>query len=448
MSINSVGQYTGNHKPYDHIGNILPDIEHSEGIRPHFEFQPAKWLPVQFYDKHYENWNVIMPGKLVGLDQDGYLMPAEYCAGVATSTTVTYTADDVTAGTINITDGAAVATADIGSYTLTDIDGSTYSFMGRGGVAWAPADYPIGVAPQAYLQHPGGDGWNPANYTFNNYNMQHQVPVLCDYVIKLPLVPAQSATETLNPLWISSAITFGTNDGWRTNTYIRATARYNATTGLYPCLSTYDVAAYPLNYYPVATNTARTTFVCSDTAILLNEKSSMSAITQAGDYWVDYAVGVVFAFSAGDGTSLPSASATLTYYHYMAAVSTVSKFGCVVTTTTLLKPGDFLMAGANSNWIRVATPGPSSTTANFANVMGQVLAIYSEPRDYLDRVRTGYSSLNTDASGAMRNATAGSASVGLGQMDQMAGSATGGVSNLVHYAGAADQVVLINLINR
>ena len=91
---------------------------------------------------------------------------------------------------------------------------------------------------------------------------------------------------------------------------------------------------------------------------------------------------------------------------------------------------------------------PAHTTANFANALGQVLAIYQEPRANLDRVKTAYASLNTDSSGSMANALAGSASVNVGQMDQMAGSATGGVSAMSHYAGAADQVVLVNLINR
>ncbi len=80
MSFNALGQYTPNHKAWDHVGNIIPDVENSEGDRPHLgdKARPASWLPVQFYDKHYENWNVVMPGKAVAYDPDGYLMPAEY----------------------------------------------------------------------------------------------------------------------------------------------------------------------------------------------------------------------------------------------------------------------------------------------------------------------------------------------------------------------------------
>jgi len=446
MSFNAVGQYSGNHKPWDHVGNILPDIEHCEGERPSYEFQPAKWLPVQFWDKHYENWNVIMPGKIVGLDQDGYVMPAEYCAGIVTGTTVAYTASDVTAGTVDITTGVAVTTPV--TRTLAGIDGSSLHFMGRQGIAWGPSDYAIGVAPYAYLQHPGGDASNPANFTFHNYNMQHQVAVLCDYVIKLPLVPGKATTEALGGTWTNSSITIGTTDGWRTRTYIQATARYDKSTGLYPCLDTYPVAANPLNYFPVSTNTSRTALVCSSTTLLVNERTSMAAITAAGDYWMDTEAGVLFVYSSG-GSSLPvSGATTLTYYHYAAVPSVLSKFGCVLANTTELLPGDFLVCTTGSNWTRVASPGPSATNANFANALGQVLAVYAEPRDYLERVRTAYSSLNTDSSGSMAGGVAGSSALNLGQMDQMPGTATGGVSALVHYAGAGDLVVLINLINR
>lgn len=461
MSFNTLNQMTGNHKSWDHVGNMVPDVFVSEGTSPAVQLMPAPWLPVQFYDKHYENWNVIMPGKLVSLDQDGDVIPAEYAKGVAASTTVVYTNDDVAAGTIDIATGSAVTTAK--TVTLSELDGtkggswtaatagvngasSASGFMGRFGESWAPSHYPVGVVPYACLQHPGGDGVNPANLTYHNYNMQHLVTIVCDYVMKLPLVPAQAATETLNNSWTASAITFGTNDSWHNRTWIQDTDRYDFIDGLYPCLDTYAVIAYPLDNIPVAKNTARTRFTASLATLLVNEKSAMSAITQTGDYWVDYDVGVVFAYSA-DGNTLPGAS-TLTYYHYTGAVSTMSKFACILADSAELIPGDFLECTTQSNWTRVATPGPANATANFANVLGQVLGFVTEPQDYLERVRTAWTNLNTDSSGSMANATAGSATANLGQMDQMPGTATGGVGDLVHYAGAADRYAIVNLINR
>ena len=49
MSFNSLGQYSANHKSWDHVGNMFPVVEHSEGVRPAGEFMPASWLPVQFW---------------------------------------------------------------------------------------------------------------------------------------------------------------------------------------------------------------------------------------------------------------------------------------------------------------------------------------------------------------------------------------------------------------
>lgn len=452
MSFNSIGQMTGNHKPWDHVGNIVPDVEHSEGERPAVEFQPAKWLPVQFWDKHYENWAVIMPGKLVSLDRDGYVIPAEYAMG--TTTTVTYTAADVAAGTVDIATGAAVTAAKI--VTLSQLSGvkeagwtaanagdtKTSGFMGRFGVAWSVAATAIGVAPYVMLQHPGGDGSNPVNFKYHNYNMQHQVAVLCDYVIRLPLVPGQVATEALTASWAASAITFGTANGWRNITYIRSTARY-AAGGTFPCAATLPIAAFPLDNLPVARNTSRTTLVCSDTTLLVNEMSSPSAIRAAGDYFVDYEVGVLFTYSWG-GTSMPVTSGqTLTYYHYGTAPAVLSRFGCVLATTTELLPGMLLTSAAGSNWTYL---NPASSTP--VNTFGQVLGFVTEPQDLLQYVRTAYASLGTDSSGSMANQVAGSASLNLGQMDQMPGSATGGASAAVHYTGAADRLVIINLIGR
>jgi hypothetical protein len=72
-------------------------------------------------------------------------------------------------------------------------------------------------------------------------------------------------------------------------------------------------------------------------------------------------------------------------------------------------------------------------------VVGQVLdRDDSNPKDMLDRVKTSYSPpINTDATG--------SKPAYLGQLDQMPGSATGGMPASVHYTGAADTVVRINL---
>lgn len=469
MSFNSVGQYTPNHKAYDRVGNILPGVEHSEGCRPAVEFKPAEWLPVQFYDKHYEQWVVIMPGKLVALDPDGKVMPAHY--GL-TSATVAYTADDVTAGTIDVATGLPVVAAK--TVTLSQLTGTkesgwtttnagaakTSGFMGRYGESFGDsvAKYPIGVAPQAYLQWAGGDGSNPANFRHHNYNMQHQVPVLCDYVLSLPLIPGQVAAEATAKTATGSALVIGTNH-WhtRTNVIANATGRY-AAGGTVPVTSADTVVALALDNYPIATNTARTTiaFASDNTAddlsgVLLNEVGSVAAVNAAGDFFVDTVAGVIFVYSS-NGTDLPSAisgaagSITTQYYHYATAAGTYGAFACVLTSSTELKPGDFLECGAGSNFVRA---NPAAGSSNCANLMAQVIGFEQFPKDGLERVRTAYNpALQTNASGAMSNATLSGASTGAGQLDQMPGSATGGMPASVSYSGAADTVVILNLISR
>lgn len=477
MSFDALNRYSANHKPWDHVGNIIPDVEHSEGERPAVEFKVASWLPVQFYDKYYENWIVVMPGKAVSLDKDGKVVPAEY--GV-TATTVTYTQNDVDAGVTDIATGLPVTTAKV--VTLSQLTGTlesgwtrdnagvastgkTSGFMGRGGVAAATAaalaSYPIGVAPYAYLQWAGGDGSNPVDYRQHNYNMQHQVAVLCDYVIKLPLVPVQAATETVDKTATASALAFGTR-ATHTLTYAEqnATQRYDAGgLGTIPLLSTYKVVALALDEYPIARQTARTPFLLDSTttadnaglaALVANEVSSPAAVRQAGDYYVDYDFGVVFLYSS-DGSTLPTAlsgaagTVRITYYRLNAAASTVSKFASVLGDSSLIKPGDFLKPGANSNWV-LASP---TTDADTYLIMGQILGFETYPRDGLDRVKTAFNPvIGTSAAGSLGAGVAGSSSVNLGQMDRMPGSATGGVTDMINFAGAADTMVIVNLISR
>jgi len=463
----SLGRYQASHKAWDHVGNIIPDVEHSEGTRPALELRPADWLPVQMFDKHYENWNVIMPGKAVALDPNGRAMPAEY--GL-TGASVVYTQSDVDQGVVDIATGAPVTAAKTVSLAnLTGVRHASWTaatagtgaitsgFLGRYGSDGDYADgskkYPVGVAPYAALQWAGGDGFNPAQLRQHNYIMQHQIAVLCDYVLRLPLIPAQEANETVEKAVSGSNLVFGTRDTHtRAQAQANTTGRYNASTGSLPVLASHTVIALALDEQDLARQTSRTQLAMSSTdasddlsGLLLSEKSSLAAITQAGDYMMDHAVGVIFLYSA-DGATLPTAlsgaagTVRLTYYRNGAAAGTVSKFASVLGP---VKPGDFLKAGANSNLV------PAAGGDDYKDILGQVLALETHPRDALDRVRTAYNPpLGTDSSGSMSNGVAGSASANMGHMDRMPGSATGGHPDLIHYAGAADTIVIVNLVSR
>lgn len=405
MAFDSLGRYTTSHKTWDHVGNMIPVVEVSEGKRPHGEFKPAAWLPVQYYDKHFEEWFVILPGKNLAFDNDGRIVPAQYGLSGAS---ITYTASDVEAGVLDVRTGSTLLTANIGSVDVADIDGVTHDFMGRSGVAMS-VGYPAGVAPYAFWQWAGDgstydDGFNPAGFRQHNHNLQHQVAILCDYVLELPLVPA-TVSAAANLAYASYA-----------NNLVTFAAVANL---------------------PVAKNTVRTpiTFADgtesnSDTTFVV-QVDATTDITQLGDWHIDLDTGVVTCWAAAD----PGAGDlyTITYSHYASAPASVSKFASAVGN---LKAGDFVKCDANSNFQAI------TGTEDFKDIMGQVLEVEDVyDKDALGRVRTAYDPpIGTDASGSLPAYA--------GQMDQMPGSATGGVSDKVHYAGAANLVVRVNLISR
>ena len=401
MGFDSLGRYAPNHKSWDHVGNMLPVVEHSEGIRPHGEFKPAAWLPVQFFDKYYEEHFVVMPGKVLAFDNDGRVVHAQYAPSTVE---IEYTAADVTAGTINVKDGLPVEAGDIGKFAVSTVD----EFMGRSGVALAVSK-PVGVAPYAMWQWAGDssaldDGFNPAAYRNHNHNLQHQVAILCDYVLELPLVPFKEAAENLTQ------------------------ASHDAATDI----ATLD----PVQNTPVASITARTPITIggagSEPDLFVNRRETLAEVKAAGDWHIDVATGVISVFTASTLGAITPGNLYVTYHHYDTAVTAVSKFACA---SGPLVAGDFVVCDANSNFVK------AGGSDDFRDIVGQVLEVESAAKDALDKVRTAYNpAIGTDASGSLPGYA--------GQMDQMPGSATGGVSDKVHYAGAADLVVRINLVSR
>lgn len=467
MAFNSTNQYSASHKTWDHVGNIVPPVEHCSGERPHLgdTAHPAAWLPVQFYDKYFENWLTILPGKVLALDPDNAFMPAQY--GL-TGASVAYTASDVAAGVIDIATGAAVTAAKTvvlsqltgvrgtgWTAALAGTVGATYTsgFMGRYGVSFEDATYkfPIGICSYPMLQWAGGDGSNPAQLRQHNYNMQHRASMLCDYVLRLPLIPVQVASETVSGTVTGAPPVAGTDGTYsRDQVQLCASGRYNASTGTVAVLDTYPVIALFLDNANVATNTIRTTITLASTStaddvstLLVNEKSALSAVKASGDYFVDYPYGAIFIYSA-DGATVPTAlsgaagTVSITYY-CNGTPATLSAFASVVGSPV---GGDFLVVTTNSNLA-------VDNTASFRTVVGQVVGFETSPQGGLEYVRTAWNpAIGTNAAGGMANGSASSLTTNPGQLDQMPGSATGGHPDLVHFAGAADTIVLINLVSR
>jgi len=404
MPFDSLGRYNPNWKSWDHIGNMVPVVEHSEGIRPQGEFRPAAWLPTQFFDKFYEDYFVIMPGKIVAFDNDGRIVPAQYGISAAT---ITYTAADVAAGVIDVRTGVALVTGGIGTFAVSGVS----SFMGRSAGALS-VSAPAAVAPYAFWQWAGDgsaidDGNNPAALRHHNYELQHRVALLCDYVLELPLVPATVASP--------EALTQASNAS---------------------NISTLNA----LSNLPVAANTIRTPFTFSEgvgapgdvAARFAVQKAALADVLTLGDWYINLTTGVISVYSTG---AIGATAYKVVYSHYASAPagSSVSKFACALGS---LKAGDFVKANADSNYVK-ADP----STEGFDKIVGQVLEVEDVAgKDALDRVRTAFPNLSTNASGGLPGFA--------GQLDQMPGSADGGVSDKVHYAGAANLVVRINLISR
>lgn len=386
MPFNSVGAYTANHKTWDHLGNVFPNVEYSEGTRPHGEWRPAEWLPVTFFDKYYEDFYVITPGKILACDNEGDLVPCQYAEG---SAIITYTADDVSEGTIDATTGLAVTVA------KTVAVSGVIDFLGVSGVALAVSK-PIGVAPYAFLKWAGGDGFNPTAYNQHNYNRQHAVAILCDYVLTMPLVPGSTASEVPS---------FGVP-------------------------GSENLSQATLANTPVAKNTVRTpmTFTGTDLDLFVNEQETVDLVTEAGDFHIDLDSGLLTVFKSTAG----AASVTVAYSHYASVPTTVSVFASAVGN---LQCGDFVKCDSNSNYTL------ADASDDFKDIIGQVIDVQVHPRSSLEKVRTAFTpAISTDASGSLPGFT--------GQTDQLPGSATGGQPDAVHFAGAADRVVIINLISR
>ena len=374
MPFDSFGNYVGDFKSWDRFGNNLPAVDHFEGFRPG-DYQVAEWLPTAMFEKYHMDWYVIMPGKIVACDNQGRIVPAQY--GL-TGATITYQDRDavdfqgdisgVGAGVIDVRTGQPLLLANVGTFSVASVT----DFMGTG-EAMVVGD-PIGVAPYAMYQAAGGDGSNPAQYRKHNYNRQASVAILCDYVLELPLVPAAQSAE---------ALTFNAESG--------GVSAANAVANL-----------------PVAKNTIRTPMVFtggSSATLFVNEQTSLSDVTSAGDWFIDLSTGVVSVW-VGVGGGTP-AGVSLAYYHYAAAPSSVSAFASVTGDP---KCGDVLVCDSNSNFVVKAalTSTDVDSDAKIATeinalrgLMGQVISVASYPQGGLERVKTPNHPLNNSAQGAL-----------------------------------------------
>jgi len=462
--------YVSNHKFWDHMGRITPVVEWSESHRPSVELTVAPWLPVQREETEIEHYIVVSAGKVVAEDKEGHVVPAglRKAWNIATgSNALTYATIDVTKGVIDLTTGVAVTAAV--TYTEAQL---TTALRERGLIrhtekAMDFISKPVGVASYNYYQAAGTDHYNPANLTNHNFRPQAIVAITCDYVLKYPVLPAVATSETMannNTGEVAGVLEDffdGTTTprvaGWFSSTQIHAVTRYASDVAAGD-----DVVGYMFVNYPVAHITAESPITPS-VAGMTRLVDSITAINAAGDYFIDYEVGMLFVYEA-DGDAIPSpwsAAATITYYHYNTtgtATNTVSTYACA---TGNLDYGDFLTYDSNSNLVKAtldigtaegydesgdpyaADPEYDSQATNSIisnqleqaidnhvnGIIGQVIGTDIQPRSYLDRVASGYMG---QTAANMRTP----------------GTATGGRSDQLTYSNSAERLVIVNLILR
>jgi hypothetical protein len=448
-------RYTATHKQWDHVGNLFPNVEHAEK-GPHGrlagDFIPAPWLPVDWnvtgglFDKHFEAYTVVSPGKLVACTRQGeaiatglgdwedsqHLVPAglKILFADAAAQVLVYSATDVAQGTIDLGTGAPVA-API-SRTRAQL---APLLIGRGLILpseqpEAFISQPIGVAAHAFYQWAANNGskYNPADLKNHNFRLQSQVQVLANYQLRLPHVPTNAHTLTMPATLTGGTQAAGSGTSASAADTV-AMARYSGP-GAFYSVTNANIISVGLSQIPVATDPVTGSHDLSETApgALTRERSSANALVIAGDWWLDREVGILFLFVAGGASvagNLGGGANILGWSDYSAPPATVSGYASAVGD---IKPGDFLMYDTFSNFIVAPEATAVTTIAQFARVVGQCIGFKTYPKDLLHRVKSQYNNL--------------------GNLNAMPGTATRGLPESLTFSGAADREVVINLINR
>lgn len=456
--------YVPNHKFWDRMGRVTPNVEWSESHRPHFESFAAPWLPTQRYEVEIEAYYTVSSGKVVGLDGQGFLVPAglRKAWNIASgSNALVYTQTDVDNYVIDLTTGELLT--DTATYTEAQL---TAALKERGLIrpdqrAMDFISKPIGIASYNYFKASASDNsYNPRTLFQHNFRPQANCAVTCDYVATYPVLPAIAADETMDGALanLEDSIDWSSTrtGGWFGSTALNGLTAYSSKIDAGD-----DIVAYVFTYFPMAHITADSP-ITVDNAGLVNQVDSVDLVTAAGDYYIDYNLGMLFLYSAG-GTAIPSpftAASVVTYYHYQAegtATNTVSTYACA---TGNLEYGDFLTYDSNSNLIKAEldianAEGYNSSFALYSadpdysgaadaeislqleqavsnyttGIVGQILGTVEFPKDYLDRVKTAY-----------QGQTAA--------INQAPGSATGGRTDQLTYTNSAEKMIIVNLIFR
>jgi hypothetical protein len=410
---------------------------------------PAPWLPLDeaggHYDKSFEEYYSIMPGKIVAMARDGKIVPAgmlrKYKAAAGGANVLKYTSTDKDEKVVSLVTNEYVTDADVNvnagaGYTKTEVE-TALKARGLLGSAESLEHFissPMAVAPYGFFNAMSWDDPNnPVTLRRHNFNLQHRVAILCDYVLELPWVPEVIAAQT--------ASTVGT------------VTDYTATQ-----TNTFYIQFTDTSKLPIAPSTIRTpwSFANDTDSLFTARKYRIRDIKATGDYFIDDDLDRLY-FYHGGGLAGAQASANpvqVTFYHYQSAddANISSKFACVVGP---IKEGDYLKPTSKSNWQPAQKANAhfalsASVSGAFdqselqglfdelglaaeeeAQIIGQVLQIEKHPKGALELVRSYGSNLPSSL-----------------YLDKMPGDATEGMPDKLTYAGGANKVVRVNIIRK
>lgn len=191
--------YLANHVVAPQIIQGTPNynVEVAEGQVPPGEFYPAQYLPVvQSENRIAGSGFVLMPGKVVCLDQNGRLVPAGLAAevkkarGVAGYTyagaATTYDALSESNGVVNSLGQFVQAGDNFVTSNLFSTAASGFNFT-----------MPVGVMRYSALKAPGSDPSNPATFTQHSYDTGGARAFSRWCYIQVPVVETQTRTEAI-----------------------------------------------------------------------------------------------------------------------------------------------------------------------------------------------------------------------------------------------------------
>ena len=427
----------------DLMDNITPNnVVQMNASVPHGEWKPASWLPVVWQNEKSKDFFTISSGKVVSLDASGRVVPAGLLRRCLASTiannkvVISYTQNDIDARVIDIETGSFVTAAkdiDVESFIAAVIENG-----------WLPQntavndDAALHAAAKAFISAPVGiaaydvycwAGDDPANLHFTNYQKQHLIQFFTDIQMKVAHV-CEAAASAVGV----AGLTLVNGAG------LGALARYAG-------LDMTNVVGYDLELGRLAGSTSRTPVTIAGN---WRERSDISLLARAGDFFLDADAGIILFFEDGGNAAPVDASANaiagnISVFEYSTATSAQERMMMMVGDC---RPGDFVTFDEMSNFVVRSLPttvaadvDDNSAEATAALValseeqeltVGRLLALYKEPRGLLERVRTGFSGSEFDATA------------------KMPGSATKGFSDLItlsdlHGESVADEIAVINV---